>query len=178
MFGAVRSLPIAVAPALALLAAGCGGGSSSVVMHPIDRIAASADTLLMGDVVTFTDREDIRIESRCSGVNCALSARGVELGEVSISGLTEESEGEWPAATETYRGVSLAGEAAVGAVGEPISEGSTWGGWLEHSLFLVGHATFVDDELVDVTIPFATSMGAATGTNPPLSPEAPPGRAS
>ena len=166
MFDTFRSRAIAAAPALALLAAGCGGESSMVEMHPIDRIVGSADTLLMSDMVISTDRGDIRIESSCSGTSCTLSAFGEEVGEASIAGLTEESENAWPAATETFRGVSLAREAAVGAVGEPISGGNAWGGWLDHSAFLVGHATFVDDELGDVTIPLATSIGDATGTNP------------
>lgn len=166
MFDSVRSRAIAAAPALALLAAGCGGGSPTVERHPIDRIVGSADTLLMSDMVISTDRGDIRIESRCSGTSCTLSVLGVEAGDASVAGLTKGSEDAWPAATETYRGVSLTREAGFGVVGEAISGGSAWGAWLEHGAFLVGHTTYVDDELGNVIIPLAVSFGDATGTNP------------
>ena len=167
MVDGVRCRAMAAFPALALLAAGCGGGSSMAELHPIDRIARSADTLLVGGMVVSGDRGDVRIESRYGGTACAFTARGEDAGEASVSGLTEGFEGEWPAATESYRGVSLARVEGIGAIGDRTPEGTAWAGWLENSAFLVGHGTLVEDGLGNrLAIPLAASFGDAAGTNP------------
>ena len=94
MTHSIRSCAIAAAVlALALLAAGCGG-SPTADLHPIDRIAQSADTLLVGSMVLSTDRGDVRIESRCSGTACSLTWLGENAGEASVAALTEDFEGE------------------------------------------------------------------------------------
>ncbi len=41
-----------------------------------------------------------------------------------------------------------------------------YGGWLDHNFFIVAHATISDEEIGDVSIPLATSIGDATGTTP------------
>ena len=167
MNGGVRAFAMAAVPALALLAAGCGGASPTAALHPIDRIARSADTLLVGGMVFPEDGEDVRIESRCSGPACAFASRGEDAGEASVSGLTEGFGGEWPAATETARGVSLARVERIGAVGERTPGDRAWAGWLDHSAFLAGHGTLAEDGPGNrVAIPLAASFGDATGTNP------------
>ena len=159
--------------ALALLAAGCGGGSPTANVHPIDRIAQSADTLLVGSMVLSTDRGDVRIESSCSGTACSFAADGENAGEASVADLTD-AEAEWSAPTETYRGVSLARETRIGELGEwTPGDGEwtpgdiAWAGWLDRSAFFVGYGTLLRvDGAGDLIIPIAASMGEAAGTNP------------
>ena len=166
MIDSIRASAIAAVPALALLT-GCGGGSPTAELHPIDRIARSADTLLVGGMVFSADGEEVRIESSCAGTACSFTARGEDAGEASVSGLTEEFEGEWPAATESRRGVSLARVSRIGAVGDWAPGDSAWAGWLEHSAFFVGHGTLAEDGSGNgLVIPLAASLGDATGTNP------------
>ena len=179
MIDSVRAYAMASVPALLLLA-GCGGGNPTAELHPIDRIVRSADTLLVGSMVFSTDRGDVRIESSCSGPTCSFTALGENAGEALVSSLTEEFAGERPTATETRRGVSLARVSRIGAVGDWTPGDNAWAGWLDHSAFLVGHATLAEDGPGNrLTIPFAASLGETQrGRIPRPSWAVPPGRAS
>ena len=135
--------------------------------HPVDRIGESADSLLVSDIIISADilDTDLRIQTSCSGTTCTLNILG-EQETVSLSALTADADGEWPAATETRRGVSLVSETAIDSVGDALGELTGYGGWLDHNFFTVAHATISDDEVEYVSIPIAMSIGDATGTNP------------
>ena len=158
----------------ALLLAGCGGivvgdgvvGGGKPPQHAIDRVARSADSLLLSDLLVSSDLVDIRVQSRCNGTRCTLEAPNLDAVEVSLSDLTDDSVGAWPEAEETHQGVSLASEAGVGMVDGSIAAGDVWAGWLDHNVFLVGHAEFGGTGLGTVRIPLSMSFGDATSRNP------------
>lgn len=168
MFPEIRISAIAVVLATALLLSGCGGGGNNernvVPSHPIDRINQSADTLLMSDLIVSADLlvSDLRFQTNCNGATCTSRILG-EQESLSISDFAQESEGTWPEAAETYRGVSIVrASAQVSGVGAL----AVFGGWLDHNYFFVAHATITDDEYGDVSAPLALTIGDATGTNP------------
>ena len=177
----VCPLSIAASVAAAALLSGCGGGGNGPstgmpgggdaglppATHPVDRIVQSADSLLMSDVVVSADMlgSDFRIQANCSGTACTLEMLG-ERETVSLSDFTDDAEGEWPAAMETHRGVSLVSETALDYADDPLEAATGYGGWLDHNFFVVAHGTFSDEEIGDVSIPFAMSIGDAAGTNP------------
>ena len=175
-------LAIAATASVAVALSGCGGGPKPDSMspstptvppvtatstHPVDRIGESADSLLVSDIIISADilDTDLRIQTSCSGTTCTLNILG-EQETVSLSALTADADGEWPAATETRRGVSLVSETAIDSVGDALGELTGYGGWLDHNFFTVAHATISDDEVEYVSIPIAMSIGDATGTNP------------
>ena len=165
----------AVAACAALLLAACGEGGDGYDdrvggdkrrQHDIDRIAGSADTLLLSDLLISTDSfGEVRARSECTGTVCTLNLRNLEE-FVSLSDLTGESAGAWPEAESKRYGVSIAREAGFGEFDGTIATGEGWAGWLEHNAFLVGHATFREDGVGTVQIPLSMSIGVATGRNP------------
>ncbi|MXX88868.1 MAG: hypothetical protein F4213_18280 [Boseongicola sp. SB0677_bin_26] len=167
----IHILAATAAASVALLLAGCGGGDDGDLGYPtsrphaIDRIAKSADTLLMSDLLVSSGFLDVRIQSRCAGTMCRVTALG-EAAEVSLSDLADGSANDWPEATAVYREVSLAREVGFDVVDDLITEGEAYAGWLDHNFFLVGHATFLDADLGRVGIPVSMSIGDATGSNP------------
>ena len=168
-------LAIAAAAMAAMALAGCGGGggntadpmspSTAPATHPVERIAAAADSLLLSDIVVSADDLDLRIRTDCGGNTCTMNILG-ERETLSLSDFAVDSDGEWLAATETRRGVSLVGESAIGDMGSSLGSLTGYGGWLEHNFFIVVHATISDDEIGNVSMPLAVSIGDATGTNP------------
>ena len=175
----VRPLSIAASVAAAALLSGCGGGGNGPPTGmpggggadpppaevPLDRLSQSADTLLVSDVVVHTGFGSIRIQSDCSGATCTLDLLG-ESETMALSDLFEGSDGEErPAATETYRGVSLARWPDIYA-DDDLGDFEGYAGWLEHNVFVAGHTTMHEEGIGEVSVPFSMSFGDATGTNP------------
>lgn len=145
------------------------GGMASAEVVPlqapaVDRIMQSADTILMSDWV-FSGAVDLRVQTDCRQTTCTMSAFGGE-DEVSLSDFRSDSDGEWPAAEETYRGVSLVRENEISGIDDLLGEITAYGGWLEHNLFMALSATVRDDEAGDESFLFSMSIGDMTGTTP------------
>lgn len=173
-----RTICRAAAMTLILTLAACaGGGERSKVVpppdggevppppHAVDRIIQSADAMLMSDWV-FSGVVDLRLRADCRRTTCTLSLPGDDEEKVSLSDFASESGDEWPAAGETYRGVSLVRESEISGIEDLIGEVAAYGGWLDHSLFMALSATARDEQAGDASYLFSMSIGAMTGTNP------------
>lgn len=156
----------AAAACAALFLSGCGDGMPAEEPHAIDRIGKSANTLLVSDLLLSTDVQDIRVQSDCAETACDMSAEGREMGTFSLADVVDGSAGEWPAAAETHRNVSLAREVGIGAADSLIGAGDAYAGWLDHNFFLVGHVSITDAYFGTVGLPVGISVGHATGSNP------------
>ena len=175
-----RPLSIAAWVSAAALLSACGGGgngppagmtpmagtpggkaSPPPVEPPLDRLSRSADTLLMTDVFVYDDDGSIRIQTNCSGASCTLGFLG-ESETTSLSDIFEDPDGEEElAATETYRGVSLARWPDIYADDDLIGDFEGYAGRLEHNVFAAGDATLGDEEIGFVSIPIGMSFGGA-----------------
>ena len=166
MPGTAPLLAVAAAGSVALLLSGCGGDGPPAPQHAMDRVIASADTLLVSDLLVSTGLGEFRIRSDCAGTDCTFRGPGLEAEDVSLSDLTDRSGDDWPAAAETSRGIPLAREVSFGTADGLAGAGDAWAGWLGHSLFIVGHASLADAGYGSDRLAVSVSVGDATGHDP------------
>ena len=166
MPGTVLLLAVVAAGSVALLLSGCGGDGPRAPQHAMDRVIGSADTLLVSDLLVSTEFGEIRIRSNCAGTVCGFSGPGPKAEDVSLSDLTDRSGADWPAASKKPRGIPLAREVSFGTADGLAGAGDAWAGWLDHSLFIVGHASFADAGHGSDRLAVSFSVGDATGPDP------------
>ena len=163
------------------------GGMATAEGHSaiLNRILRSADTLLVSHVIMARERLvdsdfHLRFEASCGGMACTWDTVWLPFGGQRLPfardldepdtimpyDLTDEAM-DWPAATETHRGVLLVSEMGIHSIGDLLPWKLTgYGGWLYHNLFIVAHRTIPDDDIGGSSAQLAMSIGDATGTNP------------
>ena len=143
-----------------------GAGAETGGAHPVDAIAARSDTLLISAFTFTTEQGPVRIDSDCTGTVCRLTSAGLDE-RIDLRGLAGDvpsgEPGVWPpAATETYRGVSLV---TVTEIDPNTGELKNFGAWMHHGFFFAGGGV-ITDEGETITFPLAAFIGDAAGTNP------------
>lgn len=133
--------------------------------RPVERIAGAADPPPPGGIVVPADDPGPRIRTGRGGTARASTVLG-EPQTLSLSDFAADTDGQWPAAAETRRGGALAGETAAGGVGGSPGSPTGRGGWPGHDFRIAVQATISDDEIGNLSIPLALSIGHAAGTDP------------
>lgn len=138
----------------------------------LDRLAGSADALLASDVLAFADPMlgvgvVVRGQTTCNGDTCGSIAPSLGF-QINIS--TSDLEYDDPEAEYqgigTHRGVRISqGQGPTEISGYSLDRYG-YGGWLNHSFFVVEYAEISEGLLQDTMLGYSYSVGEATGSNP------------
>lgn len=140
----------------------------------LDRLVGTANSMMATDIgASLPAAGDIVVGISCSGVTCESTSAEAQalLGEalsLSVSDLRYTDEDAEYQGIATHRGVSVAqGRGPTTFAGVSIDR-MGFGGWLEHSFFVV-EGGLVDDGppvAVGALVGYGYSVGDAAGTNP------------
>ena len=140
--------------------------TGSDVGRSVDRLAAAANSLLVGDLLVFaTNGPPIRGETSCSGDRCTSGFLGSALNLLLSDELGIRGPSEYQAVSE-HRGVLLAQGRGKGDVAGTAADYTGYGGWLDHSFFVVEFNRITDGILKNTPFNYSYSIGDASETNP------------
>lgn len=147
-----------------------GGTPSTVtgadVGRNLDRVAGAANSLLVSDLLVFTTNgPPTRGATSCSGDTCASGFLGSALNLLLSDELGIRGPSEYQAVAE-HRGVLLAQGRGKGDVASTAADYSGYGGWLDHSFFVVEFNRIADGVLENTPFNYGYSIGDAPETNP------------
>jgi len=136
------------------------------VGRSVDRLAAAANSLLVGDLLVFvTNGPPTRGETSCSGDRCTSGFLGSALNLLLEDELGIRGPSAYQAVAE-HRGVLLAQGRGKGEVGGTAAHYTGYGGWLDHSFFAVEFNRIADGILENTPFNYGYSIGDAPETNP------------
>ena len=136
------------------------------VRRSVERLAAAANSLLVGDLLVFaTNGPPIRGETSCSGDRCSSGFLGSALNLLLSDELGIRGPSAYQAVAE-HRGVLLAQGRGKGDIAGTAADYSGYGGWLDHSFFVVEFNRITDGILDNTPFNYGYSIGDAPGTNP------------
>ena len=175
-----------LAGSAALVLAACGGGGSDNVRDEwrvapptfqgaevgpaLDLLAGSADSLLASDVLAVHPVVGVvRGQTECNGGNTCGSAApsvGFQI-DISTSDLEYDDPDAEYQAIGTRRGVRVSQGKGPTEISGYSLDRYGYGGWLDHSFFVVESAKVVSEGLLQGTmLGYSYSVGEATGSNP------------
>ena len=132
----------------------------------LDRVAGAANSLLVSDLLVFTTNGPPRRgETSCSGDRCASGFLGSSLNLLLSDELGIRGPSEYQAVAE-HRGVLLAQGRGKGDVAGTAADYAGYGGWLDHSFFVVEFNRIADGVLENTPFNYGYSIGDAPETNP------------
>ena len=136
------------------------------VRRRVERVAGAANSLLVGDLLVFaTNGPPRRGQTSCSGDRCASGFLGSSLNLLLSDELGIRGPSEYQAVSE-HRGVLLAQGRGKGEVAGTAAEHAGYGGWLDHSFFVVEFNRIADGILENTPFNYAYSIGDAPERNP------------
>ena len=157
------------------LGAGAPEFAGSDVAPTLQRLVQSADSVIVSDVLVSLDTvpQPARGQAVCAeGGSCVVDLSPVhpvfsQPVPLSSADLDFEGAGTEFEAIASHRGVSLAQGRGPGRLAGTTVNRYGYGGWLEHSFFLVETAAVVNNPLLPgANAVFGYTAGDATGTNP------------
>ena len=138
------------------------------VRPALQQLTASANTLLISDVLFTAGSTAIRGQTTCGGDACTVNAPALNISgtlDLQNLGWNEDPDDEFQAIA-THRDITLAqGRGSSEPLGVPLQRYG-FGGWMEHNYFIVESSTANLPPVGDVAVHYSTSVGNATGTNP------------
>lgn len=199
LFQAIRFAATAIALSVAVLLSGCGGGGGSAGVRPptgdstptftsatsadvvpaLIRVLRAADSLLVSDVLDFSEDPPVRGQTTCSGVRCYAHTEtpnaswswewDYEIGEGSLPPSVEILPPSLEIEVAERRGVSLFRASGPYVDEDDVPYEDDWyvefGGWLDYSFFLVEADVYQTTGRLNEGVS-GESLGRATGTNP------------
>lgn len=164
-------LTVAAAGLLLVSACGGGGGSARPADDPEpppmmeDESIGFADTLIIGEPVSFLARREARGRASCSGPECTVKLWGQTV-PFDVRRLDPSRMSEWTVGDYHTRNGVLLRDVRLRDI-------TMWGAWGSYSLAAIGRGTlwvdlpetvFMDVRLSRFVVPL--SVGMASGTNP------------
>ena len=166
------------AQARALTGAGEPDFADGDVATALEGLTVSSDALLMSDFRTnLADGTLVPLATICSGATCNAPAASALLGSelsISVSDLSYvDADGDGDARFEavgSHHGVSLAQGSGVSTFSGVAIARYGYGGWMDHSFFVVESGTISEGPAVleGAGVLFSYSLGAAADSNPSL----------
>ena len=138
------------------------------VRPALQHLTASANSLLISDVLFAAGSTAIRGQTTCSSDSCTTTAPALNIdGTLDLQdlGWSEDPDDEFQVVAN-HRGVNLAqGRGSSEPLDVPLQRYG-FGGWMEHNYFIVESSTANLPPVGDVVVHYSHSVGNATGTNP------------
>jgi hypothetical protein len=160
--------PLSPATVRALIGGEVPAFSDRSVGQAVDGLTRSADSLLASDLLVFNSPgPPIRGETFCTAAECSSSFLATVL-SLSFSGLGFRDPSIEYQAIATHRSVSLAQGRGKAEIAGTAFDHFGYGGWLEHSFFIVETDVINEGVLRGTAFGYSYSVGDATGTNPTI----------